>query len=372
MGSICNELLGYCLRGEEWPSELLDRAIAEDDGRALLSIVVERLADLFDPRLCNVYRRLFTQVIERVALDLCTRLRPAHSHAASPRSVDRVYVLSRVTLGADVAVTSVMLDAAKRRYPDAEIFFVAPQKSYEMFQADSRVRHWPVCYERGGSLLDRLRASAALWFDDGIVIDPDSRLTQLGLISVCEESRYFFFNSRAIDGPGRLPELAAQWAREIFGVEAWPYVALPKGTGEPAEITVSLGVGENEAKRMGNEFEGALMQMLAWRSVLVDLGGSAEERVRVERALQPGMRAHDGAFASFAAEIARSKMFIGYDSAGGHVASACGVPLISIFAGAVNDRFFERWKPLGCVIRREGAGEDANVLEQVRRALSDW
>ena len=28
-------------------------------------------------------------------------------------------------------------------------------------------------------------------------------------------------------------------------------------------------------------------------------------------------------------EIARSKLFVGYDSAGGHVASACGVPLIS-------------------------------------------
>jgi hypothetical protein len=28
-----------------------------------------------------------------------------------------VFVLSRVTLGADVAVTSVLLDAAKRRFP---------------------------------------------------------------------------------------------------------------------------------------------------------------------------------------------------------------------------------------------------------------
>src|SRR5229473_7443170 len=50
--NTCNELLGYCLRGEDWPPELLDRAIAEDEGRALLSIVVERLADLFEPRLC--------------------------------------------------------------------------------------------------------------------------------------------------------------------------------------------------------------------------------------------------------------------------------------------------------------------------------
>jgi Glycosyltransferase family 9 (heptosyltransferase) len=363
-GSTCNDLLGYCLRGEPWPSDLLDRAIQVDDGRALLSIVVERLADLFEPRLCGVYRRLFTEVIERVAPDLCTRLRlPAENNP--PRHTDRVYVLSRVTLGADVAVTSVLLDAAKRRYPDAEIFFAGPQKSHEMFQADSRIRHFPAPYARGGSLADRLRASAALWFHDGIVIDPDSRLTQLGLISVCDESRYFFFNSRAIqvpgDGPGRLPDLAARWAKDIFGVDAQPFVAPPEPHGEAAEITVSLGVGENESKRLGDDFERDLVRLLAGRSVLIDKGGSAEERARVERALLPGMRAHEGSFASFAAEIARSKLFIGYDSAGGHVAAACGIPVISIFAGAVNDRFFERWKPLGQVIR----AEDRSALARI-------
>ena len=46
-------LLGRCLRGEQWSSALLDRAIEEDDGRALLSTVVERLGDLFEPRLVS-------------------------------------------------------------------------------------------------------------------------------------------------------------------------------------------------------------------------------------------------------------------------------------------------------------------------------
>src|SRR5678816_2762204 len=53
--STCSDLLDLCLRGQPWPSELLDRAIAEDDGRALFSIVVERLGDLFEPHLCDVY-----------------------------------------------------------------------------------------------------------------------------------------------------------------------------------------------------------------------------------------------------------------------------------------------------------------------------
>jgi ADP-heptose:LPS heptosyltransferase len=372
LGNTCNELLELCLRGEEWPREMLDRALAIDQGRALLSIVVERLGDLFEPRLCDTYECLFRQVIERVAPELAPRLRRQGSNVASaPASVRRVYVLSRVTLGADVAVTSVMLDAAKRRYPQAEIFFAGSRKNYELFEADGRVRHWPTPYARSGSLADRLRASAGLAFEDGIVIDPDSRLTQLGLISVCAEKDYFFFNSRAYGGEGheRLPDLAARWAREVFGVEgARPYVAPSPAPGEPAEITVSLGVGENPGKRIEDDFERELLCLLAatGASVLVDKGGDEQERRRVESVLQPGMRTHDGAFAPFAAQIAQSRLYVGYDSAGGHVASACGVPLISIAKGFASERMFERWRPLGTVIR---AGSE-DVIPQVREALT--
>lgn len=369
MGNICSDLLDCCLRGEQWSADLLDRAIAVDDGRALLSVVVERLGDLFEPRLCEVYSRLFTQVIERVAPGLSPRVRRGPVLSEAPAAANRVYVLSRVTLGADVAVTSVMLDAAKGRYPDAEIVFVGPRKSYEMFEADSRIRHFAAPYARGGSLSERLRASAALWIEDGIVIDPDSRLTQLGLISICDDRRYFFFKSRAYgkDGSERLPALASQWARETFGVEdARPYIAPVASKDEPAEITVSLGVGENPNKRLGDSFERELFAMLRGRDALVDMGGSAEERERVERVIEPGMRTHQGSFAPFAAQIARSKLFIGYDSAAGHVASACGVPLISIFAGAVSERMFERWKPDGEVIR----GEDPDVLEKVSSVIA--
>jgi hypothetical protein len=362
------QLLEYCLRGEAWPSELLDRAIAEDDGRALLSVVVERLGDLFEPSLCAVYEKLFREVIARATPELVPRLRVA-GVAKAPETANRVYVLSRITLGADVAVTSVMLDAAKKRYPEADIVFVGPRKSYELFEGDARISHQAAPYARSGALVDRLRASGSLYFDDGIVVDPDSRLTQLGLIRVCAEDRYFFFDSRAPVGEGRLPELASQWAREVFGVsDARAYVAPLPSDDAPVDITVSLGVGENDAKRMDGDFERELLKALAetGASVLVDKGGSAEEHARVERAIQPGMRTHDGAFAPFAAQIARSKLYVGYDSAGQHVASACGVPLISIFKGYVNERFFVRWSPKGVVLR----GDSPNVLAEVGAALA--
>ena len=371
MGNTCNELLDYCLRGETWPDELLEQALAVDDGRAFFSVVVERLGDLFEPRLCEVYDRLLTQVILRTVPELAPRVRHAKELPAPPDSTSRVYVLSRVTLGADVAVTSVLLGAAKRRYPGAEIVFVGPRKSYELFEADPRVKHLPAPYARSGALRDRLQASANLWLEDGIVIDPDSRLSQLGLISVCDEHNYFHFPSRAYGGDGNQPlaKLAAQWAHEVFGVEgAKPYIA-PLSSGEPpADITVSLGVGENTAKRLDDAQERELLSMLAGTgaSILVDKGGSAEERERVERALLPEMRTHDGAFAPFAAQIATSKLFVGYDSAGGHVASACGVPLISIAKGFVSERMAGRWRPGGIVL---GAGDVGQVPALARKLL---
>jgi len=155
----------------------------------------------------------------------------------------------------------------------------------------------------------------------------------------------------------------------VFGVEgARPYVAPLPAQGEAAQITVSLGVGENPAKRVDDDFERALLRALGetGTSVLVDKGGSIEEHTRVERALVPGMRTHDGAFAPFAARIAQSKLYVGYDSAGQHVASACGVPLITIFKGFVSERMFQRWRPSGTVIR----GDHPDPLAEFRRALT--
>lgn len=350
---------------------MLRAALDQDEGRAFLSIVVERLGDLFEPHLCDVYAELFADAIRIVYPALIPRLRRAPVPARAPSTADRVYVLSRVTLGADIAVTSLLLDAAKKRWPGAEICFVGPRKNFELFEADTRIRHAAAPYPRSSSLRDRLAASAALELNDGIVIDPDSRLTQLGLLRVCEDQNYFFFDSRGYGGAGmdRLPDLAARWAQAVLNVpDARPYIAPAPASGPAAEITVSLGVGENAGKRIEGDFERELLRVLAatGASILVDKGAGEEERERVESALLPGMRTHEGAFAPFAAEIARSKLFVGYDSAGGHVASACGVPLISVANGFASERMLARWRPNGVVIRGDGPG----VIDAVGQALT--
>ena len=383
---IARDALDRALAGS--PPEELPPALLEDPrGDALFGILVEGLADRFEPALCDVCARLFSRAVARVAegVDAASletryqRVRRPRAVAGAPR---RIFVLSRVTLGADVAVTSVLLDAAKRRFPRAEVVFVGPRKNYELFAGDARVGHAEAAYQRGG-----LRQRLAVWEDlkqvvaapDSVVIDPDSRLTQLGLLPVCAEERYHLFDSRAYGGASsrNLPELAAAWAFETFGVEgAKPYIALANAAPRGAHIAVSLGVGENQAKRIPDPFEEELLRLLAATGapLWIDKGAGGEEAGRVERALdRAGVAATlwDGAFAGFAAVIAGSRLYVGYDSAGQHVAAAAGVPLISVFAGFPAPRMFERWRPVGegCRVIRVDRPEVEETLRRVRTAL---
>jgi ADP-heptose:LPS heptosyltransferase len=287
-------------------------------------------------------------------------------------------------------VTSVLLDAAKRCFPHARICFVGPHKNFELFAGDPRIHHVPVTYRRGG-----LRERLAVWEElktsltapGSIVIDPDSRLTQLGLLPVGEEDRYHLFESRAYGGDTRraLSELAAEWAFETFGVTgAKPYIALSStcSAGSPTRarpyIAINLGVGENPAKRIPDPFEEELLALLSGTGLrlYVDKGAGGEEADRVLRAVersavQPTF--WDGSFAGFAEIIAESRLYVGYDSAGQHIAAACGVPLIAIFTGFPVPRMFERWRPVGdhCrVIRVDRPNRAAaETLTLVRSAL---
>jgi ADP-heptose:LPS heptosyltransferase len=359
---LAQELLEHCLASRPWPEHLLDDLIAQGGDQALFRVVVERLGDLFEPGLCSVYADLFSQVIARRVPGLHAdhlaaryeRIRRTRTLDRDPNSIENVFVLSRVTLGADVAVTSVILDAAKQRFPKAAIWFVGPKKSWELFAADSRLRHLAIAYGRSGSIDDRLsiwpQLRGAVCLPRSIVIDPDSRLTQLGLLPICPEEDYYFFESRSYraDTDYLLSYLTERWVEETFGVEhARAYISTGLEAADFAS-TVSFGVGENPSKRVPDPFEEEVLRRLP-RPILIDKGAGGEEAERVESAVakvgQDGIIMWDGSFAGFAAHIQRSKFYVGYDSAGGHVAAACGIPMISIFAGAVSERMFQRWRP---------------------------
>ncbi|HEX5226689.1 MAG TPA: glycosyltransferase family 9 protein [Bryobacteraceae bacterium] len=348
---------------QPWPQHLLDELLAQGGDRELFRVVVEGLADQFEPRLCRVYAELFCGVVAKRTglhadhlLARYERVRRPRSFDRDPASIQNVFVLSRITLGADVAVTSIVLDAAKQRFPDATIWFAGPAKNWELFAADPRLRHLPIAYGRAGSIDDRLsvwpQLREAASRPSSIVIDPDSRLTQLGLLPICPEEDYYFFESRSYGrgGDQPLPLLTQRWVSETFGVSETRAYVSSGVSGAQFATTISFGVGENPAKRVPAPFEEEVLRRLP-RPILIDKGAGGEEAERVERAVSiagsDGITMWDGSFASFAAHIQHSKLFVGYDSAGGHVAAACGVPMISIFSGAVSERMFERWRPTG-------------------------
>jgi len=401
---LAHEVLDACLEEGTWPARVLDdlieRALDEDDPflataatRALFAIVIERLGDLFEPDLCDVYARLFAHVISRALPEhdpkaLVNRYRQVRQvRKFQGGEVLRVFVLSRVTLGADVAVTSVALSAAKERFPDAEICLVGPEKNAELFSADPRIVPVSLYYGRASLLRERLLAAAELLVavdePNSIVIDPDSRLTQLGLLPVGDDARYYFFESRAYGGELEvsLPRLTAQWLEEVFDVtDAKPYVAPPL---QPriADVTVSWGVGDNGQKRVDGDFEHNVLSALLGkgRPVLLDRGAGGEEAERVDRLVRrlgapAHLHVHEGSYGSFASHIAQSRLYVGYDSAGQHVAAAANVPLISVFKGYACPRMLSRWKPDSTqarVIVVEDQDQPDAILERTLQAISE-
>jgi ADP-heptose:LPS heptosyltransferase len=375
---LARQLLESCLSGEVPNDGLVRKMAADDCSGALVRIVAEGLGDRFEPGLCEVYADLFTRVLACIDPDLNAgelllryrRIRQPRRFSGDPAAV---MVLSRITLGADIAVTSVILDGVKRRFPRADIYFAGPHKNWELFAADPRIRHLPLSYRRG-SLRERLSSWRQMEsLVRGLVIDPDSRLTQLGLLPVCPEENYLFFESRSYgtNTNKALPELSAEWMGETFGIDdSQPYLA-PHEQGTPAEVAVSFGVGDNLLKRIPDPFEENFLEHLSGRQICIDRGVGGEEAERVNRAAaRLGIRTWDGSFAGFASIIRRSGLYIGYDSAGQHVAAACGVPQLCVFAGFPCERMFHRWRPTGPgpieVVRVENADPQIVVAQAVR------
>jgi hypothetical protein len=336
-------------RGEILPIPLI-RALGEDCPAEFFRIVIESLADSFDPAQAVAYKELMRAWI----------VEPLHVEPAVSERVDIVYVLSRVTLGADIKITSVILDAMKRRFPNAGVVLVGDRKSAELFAADARLEHIEAQYPRSGPVSRRLEFAhdlkRKLRGSHHIVIDPDSRMTQLGLLPVCEFSHVFHFPSRTAHSSPNLTTLTHDWLQETFNESGRAYV-MPHPVrieGQAPRAAVSLGVGENDTKRVEGDFETRMIRKLGehFRTIWIDRGVGGEEASRVTAAARNSgiadrVRFWEGSFAGFVSVIMQCDLYAGYDSAGQHAAAASGVPLISIFAGAPSERFRERWAPCG-------------------------
>jgi ADP-heptose:LPS heptosyltransferase len=438
-----------------------DQQIAAGASRAFFTSLVETLADSFEPAAVSFYNKAFAQLIqscrntdrarpldqrlnesglltEADVLARAERLRPgslerASRHLPDATEVSRVIVLSRVTLGADVAITSLMIERFKAAFPQAEIVLVGGRKASELFGGDPRLAFEEIDYPRAATALDRLLAWVPLidrvceltaGVDRCLIVDPDSRLSQLGLLPLSRENarnadeaairaRYLFFPSREYhhDSSSSLSELASTWLDEVLGSAppSYPTVSLRPDDLEAGRalierikrashpiITINFGVGGNESKRVGENFErqlvGGLLQSGA--TVVLDKGAGAEEAERARAVVEFARRSNErlrvidvdegglagvlsadridaelmvwsGRVGLLAALIGGSDLYIGYDSAGQHIAAALGVPSIDVFAGFSSRRMLDRWRPGGRAEPRVIAVEQSMIGDAV-------
>ena len=329
--------------------------------------LIEPLCDSFDPAQAAAYESLM-----RVFIPEAPQTAPV-----LPARVETVYVLSRVTLGADIKITSILLDAAKQRFPDARIVFVAGRKSAELFAADPRIEILEVSYPRSGPVSARISfardLATRLATPNSIVLDPDSRLTQLGLISF--GPHHFHFPSRTAEGDN-LTTITQTWIESILAVRGQAFIA-PHPVPAPGlrpRVAISLGVGENLSKRIPGGFERKLVALLALRfpGVCIDRGAGGEEAERVNLATEGRtVNFWEGSFAGFASIIGQSDLYVGYDSGAQHAAAALGIPVITVFAGAPSSRFRTRWAAAGiapCRLLDADSESPAQILTQLSAA----
>ena len=393
---------------------------------ALFGIIVETLCDDFEELQTATYNRVMTQVISYCRnipagkeldltlkefgiyssndlLERVTKIR-ANCNSLSPQKhIRKIILLSRVTIGADVAITSVIIQRLSKIFAEAEIVLVGQSKLEEVYGGNPRIKIRKVPYSKRGALLERLSSwhlileiiqqeMASSSPEETILVDPDSRLSQLGVLPLIPLDNYFFFDSRSDTSFNRtmsMAELANSWLDNLIGEGdlCYPKVWIPKSNlvsatrlcamlrdnGARKIITLNFGVGGNPRKRVGSLLEERLLLTLLHEPntvILLDKGYGEEELAYINSLINAikeqgysvrhtvfdseiselinwGLIGIQSRIGEIAALIANSDEFIGYDSACQHIAAALGTPCLTIFAGSNNMRFIRRWSAFG-------------------------
>ena len=117
---------------------------------------------------------------------------------------------------------------------------------------------------------------------------------------------------------------------------------------EGATIILDKGAGEDEISRADEVIAQATQierEGRRVRAIEVD-----EQRLRHAPGAEESnaeILVWNGRIGVLAGLISQSDLYIGYDSAGQHIAAALGVPCIDVFAGFSSSRMLERWRPFG-------------------------
>ena len=394
--------------------------------RALFSIIIESLCDEFEALQTETYNRVMAQVItfcrklsagreldrslndfgiscRKDLLDRIKGIRTEGRSLSRHRDIKKILVLSRVTIGADIAVTSVIIQRLSKQYPKAEMVLIGGGKLDEIYGGNPRIRLQQAEYEKDGGLLERLLnwqlvlniiqqelADCPLY--NTILVDPDSRLSQLGVLPIIAPEHYYFFDSRSdvsFADNMAMAQLTNAWLNKITGNDDFRYPAvwlLPeplkkaaalyqklRNNGTRRVIAINFGVGGNPRKKVGQLLEQELLlSLLREPNTVIALDkGYGEKELHYSNSLLKVVRQNEYATedVSFTAEfnsdissgviglqtgigeiaaiIANCDEYIGYDSACQHIAAALQIPCLTIFGGSNNMRFIRRWSAFG-------------------------
>ena len=137
--------------------------LANPAAEALFGIIVESLCDDFEELQTMTYNKVMAQVIthcrkipagkdldvalrdfgiysSKDLLDRINKIRINNNSLFRPKHVRKIIMLSRVTIGADVAVTSVVIQRLNKVFPDAEFVLVGGNKLEELYGGNPKIK----------------------------------------------------------------------------------------------------------------------------------------------------------------------------------------------------------------------------------------
>lgn len=398
--------------------------IARYSSTVIFKTIIEKLCDSFDESDNDTYRWVMAQIVEfcrklpfagqfnqklsdfgmnstEALVERSRRLSAHPPKRFKGANAKKVIVLSRVTIGADIAITSIVIRKLMKACPDAQFIIIGNEKLNELFGANRRIQIINLLYSKKETLLDRLmkwievvdiveKESIGFHQGDIVLIDPDSRLSQLGLLPCTEDADYYYWNSRRIlpavgntsfsvdtnrwlnhmimDDAILTPRL---WLKSQFQMEGREFVKSLKQAGAAKVIVVNFGVGGDMDKRVNLQFEQkVLSHILSMDNValLLDKGVSKEEESRIDllakqmggrevslenkQWLSPpfpgaGLYYMKTSIGQIAGLIEAADGYIGYDSACQHIAAAVNTNCITVFVTKRSVRFINRWSSFG-------------------------
>jgi len=392
--------------------------------KGLFPLLVERLSDAFNPKLGKIYNIAFSKVINfcrkhpegklideelsrfgiNTEQDMVDRKeRNIKQNNIIKKDIRKCIIFSRVTLGAEIAINSIVIQKLREIFPKAELILFSDTKMDCIFLGMQDVKICKYIYPQKGDIFERLNGwidllkliklnKGNLDYSELLIIDPDSRFTQLGLLPVLNnEKQYLFFDTKESlqSEVGRISDLINDKMRSFFGGKKFiPSIQIKKLSIEYAKtvkcrltrnhnklVAINLGVGGNDKKRISYNSELFIIEeLLSVENVSILLfRGIGRYELKRTAALIEDLRkinrkateisnntietipnkkdakfiAWKGCLSEYVALIAESDIHIGYDSSGQHIAAACSVQTIDIFVDETTPMTAEIWLPKG-------------------------